>query len=179
MRRTDMPLTPLDECAWDCCILVCTRDPHGMRASCRAQLLSGPFREKFLRRWRLRTGGRFSPDWYKQKFRQREFVKVEICKKQSAYIKIHKNCNIYLNKLDASNFCESLHLFLKYHLKNSFKFTRIRQSRNLLVKSWVINSNLSAGTKTLDTFYTLWLEYQNITSNINFLTIIKSLSFKF
>ena len=36
-----MPLTPLDECAPDCCILVCTRDPHGMRASCHAQLLSG------------------------------------------------------------------------------------------------------------------------------------------
>ena len=41
MRRTDMPLTPLDECTRDCCILVCTRDPHGVLASCRARLLSG------------------------------------------------------------------------------------------------------------------------------------------
>ena len=41
MRRTDMPLMPLDECAQNCCILDHTRDPHGVRVSCRARLLSG------------------------------------------------------------------------------------------------------------------------------------------
>ena len=41
MRRTNTPLTPLDECARDCCILVPTRDPHSVRASYRARLLSG------------------------------------------------------------------------------------------------------------------------------------------
>ena len=40
MRRTDMPLTPFDKCARDCCILVCIRDSHGVRASCRARLLT-------------------------------------------------------------------------------------------------------------------------------------------
>ena len=41
MHPIDMPLTPLDECARDCCIIVRTRDPHGVRASCRAGFLSG------------------------------------------------------------------------------------------------------------------------------------------
>ena len=36
-----MPLTPLNQCAWDCYILVRTRDPHGVQVSCSARLLSG------------------------------------------------------------------------------------------------------------------------------------------
>ena len=41
MRPTNMPLTPLDECARDSCILVRTCDPHDVRVSCCARFLPG------------------------------------------------------------------------------------------------------------------------------------------
>ena len=50
----------LDEYAQDCCILVRTGDPHGMRASCRARFLSGHDRFPILM---LNIYFRFVAEW--------------------------------------------------------------------------------------------------------------------